>query len=923
LNDGPRPPGLARKLLEWALPEDVRDDILGDLEEVFRERRDGEGEVWDRLWYWREALVFCGRFLWEKLRERRKARRGVTEGPERMGRSARLGPGISWLDLKLAFRMLGRYPGLTIVSGLAMAFAIFVGAATFEISRQMIDPVLPLPDGDRIVGLRFWNLTPNEVSLTQPPDLRSWREELSTVLDLGAFESVDLNLAVGEGPGEPVQVARMSPVGFRVASVPPLMGRTLVEGDDDPGAPPVVVLGYRTWQARFGGDPAVIGRSVQLGDGSATVVGVMPEGYGFPRAADLWMPLPLEAFESGPSETLALHVFGRLGPGASLKGAQAEVANRVVATSGTAPDRYEHLTAEVLPYWESLFSVRIGWVLRLAFFQLNVFAALFLILVCGNIALLMFARVATRVREIVVRSALGASRGRIVGQLFVEALAIGVVAIAVALAALGPAQRWVLRVLQEVGGSFPFWVRADVSWATVVYASLLTLLGAVVAGVVPALKATGRKLSARLHQVGAGAGGLQFGGIWTALMVTQIAGTVVFCGFGCMVGSQAVRNASVKPYFPAEQYVGMQVEMDRVSVTPVGDTTEQGFWLQYFNRIRELEQRIAEDPRVAGVTLVRRLPVKAHGSRFIQLDGDEETPFGGDRVEHAVFSDVVDIDFFDVFQASVLSGRSFDSGSTEDGARPVVVNASFVEDVLRGQNAVGRRIRYPARSGGEGSGPWYEIVGVVQDLVADQTKRMGFESPPKARVFHPLDPSKAGTYPLYVVVHAPTGPATLVPTFFRAAEAVSPTLRVHEIEFLDHADGDVELIWRLFAYLVFLVSGVALFLSLAGIYAVTSFTVARRTREIGARVALGGRGASIVVAIFKRPLAQVATGIAVGCGLMALVVWAVNNGGFSLRDLPLILASGVGILTVCTLACIAPTLRALRVEPATALSVEE
>src|SRR5688572_9124232 len=180
--------------------------------------------------------------------------------------------GLSWLDFKLGFRMLSRYPMLTVVGSLAMAVAIAVGAGTFEVVTRVTDPSLPLPDGDRIVGLNYWHQTESDTRRPSAYDVVTWREGLRTLEDIGAFRPVQRNLTVGEHVGEPVDAAEISAAGFRVAGVSPLIGRVLVDEDESPQSPAVVVLGNRLWKMRFGGDPAVIGRVVRLGATQATVV---------------------------------------------------------------------------------------------------------------------------------------------------------------------------------------------------------------------------------------------------------------------------------------------------------------------------------------------------------------------------------------------------------------------------------------------------------------------------------------------------------------------------------------------------------------------------------------------------------------------------------------------------------------------------
>ncbi|HEV2131736.1 MAG TPA: ABC transporter permease, partial [Longimicrobiaceae bacterium] len=227
---------------------------------------------------------------------------GGVEKYKEAGRDAR---GLGWLggltlDLKLGGRLLVKYPGLTIIGGLAMAFAICVGAVVFQMLMLFVSPTLPLPEGDRIVHLRNYDVQANDPEPRALHDFIVWREAMRSVTDFGAWEDVTRNLTGRDGETRPVQIAAITASGFRVAPTPPLLGRALVPEDEQPGAPPVVVLGHDVWQARFAGDSAIVGQTVRLGDAFATVVGVMPDGFTFPVAHDAWTPFRPNVLDDEP-----------------------------------------------------------------------------------------------------------------------------------------------------------------------------------------------------------------------------------------------------------------------------------------------------------------------------------------------------------------------------------------------------------------------------------------------------------------------------------------------------------------------------------------------------------------------------------------------------------------------------------------------
>src|SRR5690606_17801175 len=363
------------------------------------------------------------------------------------------------------------------------------------------------------------------------------------------------------------------------------------------------------WQARFAADSGVVGRVVQLGRTPATVVGVMPEGYAFPVSQSLWVPLRLNPVDHPRGGGPDLAIFGRLAPGASLAEAQAELTAWGRRAAADSPSTHQHLRPRVIPYAQSVALVE-GSELFLARASYGFFLML-VVLICGNVALLMFARAATREGELVVRSALGASRGRIVGQLFAEALILCGVAAAVGLTAAGLGVRLLVRAVETNSGQrLPFWFHADLSPWTVLYAVVLTVLGAAIAGVLPGLRAT-RGMQARLRQATAGAGGLTFGGVWTAVIVAQIAVTLAFpvVAFGVHGGVRAAR--AIVANFPEEEFLSARIAVDR-EPPPGADTSFAAFVARRQATARELERRLNAEPGVVGVTFAERLPRMDH-----------------------------------------------------------------------------------------------------------------------------------------------------------------------------------------------------------------------------------------------------------------------------------------------------------------------
>jgi predicted permease len=856
---------------------------------------------------------------------------------------------MSWLDFKLGFRMLVRYPGLTIVGGLAMAFAIWIGSGTFELALQIIRPSIPLPDGNRIVAIQNWDAVASRAEPHLAHDFATWRQTLTSVTDLGAYRRLERNLIVGNGRGEPVEVAEITSSAFRMTRVPPLMGRTLLESDERPGAPPVVVVGYDAWQSRFGGDPNAVGTTVRLASSPVTIVGIMPRGFAFPVAQSFWVPLRLNVADYAPREGPTITVFARLAPGVSLDEAQAEVTALGRRAAIDFRETHEHLRPQIMPYAKSVVNIS-GW-RSVGVMSVNLPLLMLLTLICGNVALLMFARAATRESEIVVRTALGAGRSRIVMQLFAEALVLGGVAAVVGLVAASSGLRWVLGVVEAEflkGAHLPFWFQPRLSPMTLVYAAVLTIVAAAIAGIGPALKVT-RAVGTRLKQTTAGSGGLRFGGVWTVVIVSQVAVTVAFPAVAFYVRRDAVQIESVDVGFPTNQYLSVRLEMDREPAPGTSlDTTRAAFASRFRATYQELERRIGAEPNVRRIAFADRLPLMYHPHRLIAIDAGGAAPLNpawpaGYRVSSASVAP----GYFDAVDAPVLSGRGFrmsdapdhleEPGSLDARGGVVIVNQSFVRLVLGGRNPIGRRIQYveleewdAPRPPSANPGPWYEIVGVVRDLGMavgsdagtnnpESDKQAAGGDPKVAGIYHPVVPG--GVYPAHMAVHVSGDPAAFGPRLRAIATAIDPTLRLYDVTPLSDVTAS-ELQFLSFWFRLLLgVATLALVLSLAGIYAVMSFTVSRRTREIGIRIALGADRRRVVTTILKRPIRQVALGVVAGTGIVAFMTSAAT-GALSAREITLVVSYAAVMMLVCLAACIVPTRRAFRIEPTEALRQE-
>ena len=456
-------------------------------------------------------------------------------------------------------------------------------------------------------------------------DFLEWQQSLRSLTDVGAWRDSSRNLVVAAGDARPVNVAEMSVSGFRVADGEPLMGRVLVEADEQPAAPAVAVIGYDVWRTRFGSDPNVLGRAVQLGNEYATVVGVMREGFEFPVSHDVWLPLKTAVLDQTPRSGPAITVFALLAPGETMQTAQAELTTAGRRAATELPATHQHLEPRVRPY--AMMVVPDGPGDIAIMYSIYFFIAVLLILICGNVGLLLFARAASREADLVVRTALGASRGRIVAQMFAEALVLGGVAAIVGVTAADFALRtWGMVFLETNLGRLPFWFDLSLSPRAFAVAIVLTVAGAAIAGIMPAMKIT-RGMGHRLKQTTAGSGGLQFGGVWTVVIVAQVAATVIFPAARVLGTVSVAPRRGLRSGFANEQYLAVQIERD----DPVDgganvDAATRERNARLAATLEELRRRVAAQPGVGGVTFTEHVPTTNRPQKIIEMGYDLDCP---------------------------------------------------------------------------------------------------------------------------------------------------------------------------------------------------------------------------------------------------------------------------------------------------------
>jgi putative ABC transport system permease protein len=872
-----------------------RDRVISEMDDEMRFHVDMETE----------RLVSMRGIPVEEARRRALVSFGGVEKYKEAGHDVH---GLRWLDALLldsrfSLRMLLKHRGLTMVAGFAMAVAIAVGTTAFETISAMLDSELPFPGGDRLVQLQFIAAETGSEEEQLMHEFATLRGQLTTVEQVSAYRTVQHNLVAAETAPEPVVVAEITPSAFALSNTPALRGRYLLPSDEADAAPPVVLIGHQAWQLQFASDANVVGRTVRLGGVPRTVVGVMPEGFAFPSSHAFWIPLRVNPLEYSPGEGPSLEIFGRLAAGVTIEQAHAEFAAVAQQTAAPRPEGALPLRARVVPYTQ-LGDPTMLWALRVG----QLFSSALTVLVAINLAILVYARTVARLGELAVRSALGASRRRILSQLFIEALALAVLGAAAGLAISGYALD-VIQTMNETGELMPYWISFALSPRAVVVALGLAVLAALIIGVLPGLKATGASVTANLHELH-GRSGTRLGVTWTALIVAQVAVAVAVLPATVFLSARIIRGELAGTGFPAESIIAAQVGLgpDAPQVDRDRVATQQ----------RDLLAKLEAEPGVTGVAFSAGLP----GSGSIKAIRFQDGVRIRARTEHVPDVGITDallpsttrvsVDLFDTYGVQMLAGRPF--AGADVGTTNVIVNRSFVDMYLEEPNPLGLVFRYEKPNATQVG--WHQIVGVVRDFPAFPNDFWREGAP---TIYHP-----AGVGDIFPAVLSArfdgAAPPAFINRFRHIGAEIDPALQLTEVGVLSDRFNELRALMRSVAWATALVTASVLLLSAAGIYALMSFTVAQRTREIGIRTALGAPPGRLVLNVCGRAVSQVVAGMVVGSVLSSAAFVAMGVG--VVRAMPLLVIVAAVMALVALLATVGPGRRGVRIPAIEALRAE-
>jgi len=798
-------------------------------------------------------------------------------------------------DLRYAFRMLRKNPGFTSVAVVTLALGIGANTAIFSVVNAVLIRAFPYRDADRLVIV--WETYRGGENTVSPANFFDWQEQNRVFECMAAYADTRVTL-IGDGAPEEIPAQRTTANLFSVLGLNALLGRTFAEEDGKPGQNNVVVISFGLWQSRFGGDPRVIGRKVNLNAADYTVIGVLPPDVKWHvrkfsltgQIAELWIPAITNEMKQHRGRFIG--VVARLKPGVTLPQARAEMG----AVAGRLAEQYKQFNtgfgADVVPLRQQF-----AGEIRLPLLILMGAVGFVLLIACANVANLLLARAAARQKEIAVRAAIGASRGRVVRQLLTESLLLSVMGGGAGLLLA----RWGTAALVSLSppelGDFQ---NVEISASVLGFTFVMALLTGVIFGLVPAFEASNVKLNDTLKEAGRSlAGGLRSRRLRGALVVAEIALALVLLAGAGLLARSFLRLQGVDAGFNARKVLTMRVTL------PDARYDQDAKVVNFFTQALE---RMQASPGIEAAGAVNHTPFLGLGTQTdFQIEGRPKPAPG--QASYNTGLCVTDQNFFHTLQIPLKRGRLFTEQEVREKRNVVVINEALARKYFPNEDPLGQRITL-------WGGPT-EIIGVVGDA---RHKELDKEAGPMSYWPMAQDPSSSMTFAL----RARDDAATVAAAARKIIQTLDPQQSVGDVYTLESLVGDSIAAQRFNALLLSVFAVVALLLSAGGIYGVMSYTVAQRAHEIGVRVALGARSRDVLKLVIgqgmKLVLAGVAFGLLAAFGLTRLL----RNLLFEVSATDPSMFAGVAALlaAVALLACYIPARRATKVDPLVSLRCE-
>jgi putative ABC transport system permease protein len=861
---------------EW--PDDVAEELRQHLDDQYRELRAAGASHDDAL-----------RAMADDVNAVRSRRSGLR-------------PELIAADVRYAFRTLRRNPGFAIVVLLTLALGIGANAAIFSVVNGVLLRPLPYRDADRLMviwgDLKRPGLNDIPASAGEYVD---YRDRTHAFEQVAAYDTVGFNLT-GGGEPERVDGAIVSTTFFSLLGASAQVGRTLVADEDQPGRDDVVVLSHSLWTRRFSANPAIVGQTIPVDGRPAQVVGVMPAAFQFPdRSIEIWKPflLDAEALSDNNRGSHGYTALARLKAGISRQQAQADLNAVTAAFKADHPGNYRNgFGATLRPLQEEI----VGDSGRPLIVLLGAVAVVLLI-ACANVANLLLARAASRRKEIALRMALGASRGRLVRQLITESVLVSAIG---GLIGLGLAAWGVDLLIASAPDSIPRIQEVGVDARVAGFTALVSLATGLVFGLVPALRASRAPLNDALKEGGRAGGGGVHGFAGRALVVSEVALSLVLLIAAGLLIHSFTRLQDVAPGFDSSRLLTFRLSLPESRYTTF--QKGQSFFDEFFNGLRR-------SPGVRGVAAINALPFSGlGGSRSFHIEGREEKR-PEDQTEEQLR--IVTDGYFAVMGIPIVAGREFTDRDALNQPRVAVVNDAMAKKHWPHESPIGRRVSFSTDEP-----HWYEIVGVAGNI-----KHRALEAADRPELYVPYrQPLFAGwtVRPMYVIARTSADPASTVAIARHEIARVDRDQPISDVRTMDERIGRSLSSRRFSMVLLALFAGLALTLAAVGIYGVVAYAVTERTHEIGVRVALGAQRRDVMAMVVGQGMTMTLVGTAIGVAASAALARLMSSllFGVSAVDPATFVAIPLLLVAVALAACYVPARRAMRVDPLQALRSE-
>lgn len=893
------------RLLPRRLREDHGDELVADFRALVREARERTGLVGVLGAVLRGCLDVVARIPAELGREREVVKRAEQDllGVRPRARTPRVRPAEAvslWLkEAYRAARSLAARPGFTLTVIVTLGLGIGANVAIFAVVNAVLIEPLPYPESDRIVTIRHRapGLSMQELE-SSGGMVRFYQSYSRTVSHIAVVRSQASNLIGGERPVR-VDVASVTPEFFDVMRVGPMLGRRFVEEDADPGAPPVVILSYAGWQTHFGGDRSILGRVVEVDGVQAEVVGVMPKGFDFP-GPEYAALLASGIDRDGPFGAFGVRSVARLAPGVALEDARSEIES----LQARLPEMFPELTQDFFEraQWQvdvSRLRDVVVHDVQTALWVILVTVGFVLLIACANVANLFLVRSESRKRDLAIRTALGASRGRLAGSVLTESVLLG---LAGGVAGMALATVAVRALVASEAARLPRLHEVGIDGTTLAFAGLISVLAGLGFGALPLPGLLSGRLDAALREARGGTGARERHRMRKVLIVGQVAlALVLLTGSGLMLRSFQ-RLRAVDPGFRPENVLTLGISLGAgVDRTAAAET-----YLRLLDEVAAL-------PGVEAAGVTGALPIlsgTATGSSF-QI---ESRPEAGEELPLVAMFGAISSGHFEALGVPLLEGRPVERRDDMTTSPAVWVNRTFAHRYL-GDTPVGERIRFGPRQ------PWLEVAGVVGDVrgygLAEYAQPMAY-----LPITTPMSEIQLGL--MFLTVRTAGEPLALLPSVRATIERVAPEIPLTTARSMESVVKDSLKETSFLMAVLGAAALVALVLGAIGLYGVISYVASQRTREIGLRIALGAEPGRVRSMLVRQGLAVVAIGLLIGLGasfaltrLMAALLFEVSTTD------PFAFAAAIAVLAaVSLLASYLPSWRASRIEPVAALRMD-